>query len=66
MNDEARNPDRHGSACSACGDGGDLLCCDGCPAAVHAACVGLAEVPEVCLCPGIVPLKASFNQMSSW
>ncbi len=47
MNDEARDPDRHGSACAACGDGGDLLCCDGCPTAVHPACVGLAEVPEV-------------------
>ncbi len=47
MNDEGRSADRHGSACGLCMDGGDLLCCDGCPTAVHAYCAGLEEVPEV-------------------
>ena len=27
--------------CLVCGDGGDVACCDGCPAAFHAKCVGL-------------------------
>ena len=47
VNDEARDSDRHASVCGACGDGGDLLCCDGCPAAVHPLCVGLEQIPEV-------------------
>jgi hypothetical protein len=32
--------------CAACGDGGELLLCDGCPAAFHLFCVGLAAAPE--------------------
>ena len=51
MNCEERCEDRHASACLACGDGGDLLCCDACPNAVHPACVGLETVPEVRLAP---------------
>ncbi len=47
MNDEARHSDRHASVCAACGDGGDLICCDGCPTAVHPLCIGMEEVPEV-------------------
>jgi len=38
--------DSHISHCAQCRDGGDLLCCDGCPAAYHAGCVGLDEVPD--------------------
>ena len=29
--------------CYVCGFGGDLLCCDGCPASVHRACLGLGS-----------------------
>ena len=34
--------------CEKCGDGGDLLCCDGCIRAYHLECVDppLEEVPE--------------------
>ncbi|XP_061339439.1 uncharacterized protein LOC133286108 [Gastrolobium bilobum] len=32
--------------CAVCGDGGDLLLCNGCPRAFHAACLGLNCVPE--------------------
>ncbi|KAI4334319.1 hypothetical protein L6164_019029 [Bauhinia variegata] len=31
--------------CSICSDGGDLLCCEGCPRAFHIDCVPLAGIP---------------------
>ena len=37
--------DAHDDECCACGGGGDLLCCDGCPSRWHLECVGLVEVP---------------------
>lgn len=36
----------HEEQCRQCGRGGDLLLCDGCPAAVHMRCVGLWKVPQ--------------------
>ncbi|KAH7519154.1 hypothetical protein FEM48_Zijuj08G0005600 [Ziziphus jujuba var. spinosa] len=32
--------------CAACGDGGDLILCSGCPRAFHAACLDFQRVPE--------------------
>ncbi|EQC40453.1 hypothetical protein SDRG_02348 [Saprolegnia diclina VS20] len=32
--------------CCICGDGGELLCCDGCPRVFHYTCVGLRRVPR--------------------
>ncbi|WJX73596.1 hypothetical protein P8452_57359 [Trifolium repens] len=32
--------------CSICQDGGDLLCCDGCPRAFHIDCVPLPGIPS--------------------
>lgn len=32
--------------CAVCGDGGDLILCNGCPRAFHAVCLGLQCVPE--------------------
>lgn len=36
----------HEEQCRQCGRDGDLLLCDGCPAAVHLRCVGLWRVPK--------------------
>ena len=32
--------------CRVCSDGGELICCEGCPAAFHKECVGLSKIPE--------------------
>ncbi|KAL6341881.1 hypothetical protein AAG906_038126 [Vitis piasezkii] len=32
--------------CSICLDGGNLLCCDGCPRVFHKECVSLANIPK--------------------
>ena len=34
----------HDDACMACGDGGELLLCDLCPAAYHLECIGAGQV----------------------
>jgi len=49
VNAEERCEDRHAAACAVCSEGGDLLCCDACPTAVHTTCVGLETIPEVSL-----------------
>jgi len=36
----------HDDACMACGDGGELLLCDMCPAAYHLECIGAGQVPS--------------------
>ncbi|MBA0555887.1 hypothetical protein Golob_026037 [Gossypium lobatum] len=40
------NPHGSDDVCSACCDGGELICCDRCPSAFHVNCVGLKEVPD--------------------
>ncbi len=37
--------DRNEEQCGACGKGGDLICCERCPAAFHAPCAGYREPP---------------------
>ena len=35
----------HDDECGVCGRAGELLCCDGCRAAFHLACLRMAAVP---------------------
>eukprot|EP00887_Chlorella_sp_A99_P008224 scaffold12.g8224.t1 len=39
--------DGHLDVCSACGNGGELLCCDHCPGAYHPECCGYAGFDEI-------------------
>lgn len=38
--------DENDEYCHACGLGGDLVCCESCPATFHAACMGMERLPE--------------------
>ena len=57
--------DENDSACSGCGDGGDLICCDrpGCVKVWHLKCVNLKTVPKrLWTCPDCRGKKVSRQQ----
>ena len=56
--------DQNDDVCAGCGEEGDLVCCDFCPAAWHVGCLEgdaltASQLPEMWQCPACLPASAA-------
>jgi len=68
---QEQDDDEHQEFCRVCKDGGELLCCDSCPAAYHTHCLSppLTDIPDGdWKCPrcSARPLKGKAQKILTW